>query len=154
RLGRKPKFGPSNISPRRLRAREDAHRRRFPNLKSQEKHMQHVAAETLVGPLQDRIDPTAPPRSGDGRQPSSALNGGLVLLDPMGAEKAARLVRRLLAGFPNLGAHDPEGYIAVLTKAMSEYPHWAGQEVIVRVGQTENAQFPPSERTLRAWLDA
>jgi len=61
-------------------------------------------------------------------------------------------VRRLLAGYPNLGAHDPEGYIAALVAVMVEYPAWAGQRTILKVDE-ENTDFPPTDKRLRKWLD-
>jgi hypothetical protein len=67
-------------------------------------------------------------------------------------EEAHKLVRRLLAGYPNLGAHDPEGYIAALTECMSKYPLFAGQRTIFKVDEA-NKQFPPTEQELRGWLD-
>lgn len=61
-------------------------------------------------------------------------------------------MRRLLAGYPNLGAHDPEGYIAALIRVMAEYPQWAGERTIIKVDD-EHADFPPSDKRLRTWLD-
>lgn len=61
-------------------------------------------------------------------------------------------MRRLLAGFPNLGAHDPEGYIACMIEVMVQYPEWAGNRTISKVDES-NPQFPPSDRQLRSWLD-
>jgi hypothetical protein len=70
----------------------------------------------------------------------------------MTVEEARKLIRRLLAGYPNLGAHDPEGYIAALTECMSKYPLWAGQRTIFKVDEA-NKQFPPTEQELRGWLN-
>ena len=73
-------------------------------------------------------------------------------LEPMGRETAAKLVRRLLAGYPNLSAADPEAYIAALIETMEGYPKWAGERAIMRVDQ-ESADFSPSEKKLRLWLE-
>jgi hypothetical protein len=70
----------------------------------------------------------------------------------MERQQAAKLVRRLLAGYPHLNAHDPEGYIAALVQVMESYPAWAGERAIVRV-DAENAKFPPTDRVLRGWLE-
>jgi hypothetical protein len=61
-------------------------------------------------------------------------------------------VKRLIAGFPQLNAHDPIGYVEALVDVMSGYPLWAGQRVIVRVDE-EKPEFAPSDRVLRSWLD-
>jgi hypothetical protein len=82
------------------------------------------------------------------RLPSST-NGSLT---PMGREMATKLVRRLLAGYPNLAAHDPEGYLAALIGAMEQYPKWAGERAVMRVDE-QNKIFPPTEKVLRAWLE-
>lgn len=60
-------------------------------------------------------------------------------------------MRRLLAGYPNLNAHDPEGYVAALVQTMEEFPQWAGERAILRVDE-ENKQFPPTEKVMRSWL--
>lgn len=73
-------------------------------------------------------------------------------LTPMDRAMAAKLVRRLLAGYPNLNAHDPEGYVAVLVQAMSGYPQWAGERAVLRV-DAENMRFPPTEKVVRGWLE-
>lgn len=73
-------------------------------------------------------------------------------LNPMDQATAAKLVRRLLAGYPNLGAHDPEGYVVALVQTMSQYPKWAGERVILRVDE-EGDRFPPTEKALRSWLN-
>lgn len=65
---------------------------------------------------------------------------------------ATKLTRRLLAGYPNLAAHDPEGYIAAMIAVMAEYPEWAGQRLIIKVDE-ENVEFPPPVPKLRKWLD-
>lgn len=108
--------------------------------------------DSLVKCLRDRIDPAVPPKSSDGQRLSTMSTDYSALLQPMTIEEARKLVRRLLAGYPNLGAHDPEGYIIVLTEIMSGYPAWAGQRTILKVDE-ENAQFPPTGATLRKWLD-
>ncbi len=97
-----------------------------------------------------QIDHSVPSRKSVGPQLSRTSNEQL--LEPMSPEAAGKLVRRLLAGYPNLGAHDPEGYVAVLTRAMTEFPLWAGERAVVKVDE-ENSQFPPSEKTLRKWLE-
>lgn len=76
-----------------------------------------------------------------------------VTLDPMTRGDATKLVRRLLAGFPSLSAHDPEGYLAAMVQVMAEYPLWAGQRAVLKVDEAENCQFPPTDRTLRKWLE-
>jgi len=73
-------------------------------------------------------------------------------LAPMSREDAAKLVRRLLAGYPTINPHDPEGYIAALVQVMAEYPKWAGDRSITAVDR-EKSDFPPSDRKLRTWLD-
>jgi hypothetical protein len=70
----------------------------------------------------------------------------------MGREMAAKLVRRLLAGYPNLTAADPEAYLTALIEVMQGYPVWAGERAITRV-DPENKDFPPSDKRLRSWLD-
>jgi hypothetical protein len=74
-----------------------------------------------------------------------------VSLDPMSIEQATMLVKRLLAGFPNLAAHDPEGYVKALIEVMGTYPAWAGHSAIMKV-DADN-EFPPSAKKLRVWLD-
>lgn len=73
-------------------------------------------------------------------------------LDPMRREEASKLVRRLLAGYPNLSAIDPKSYLAAMIEVMGEYPAWAGQQAVLKVDE-ENSQFPPSDKTLRKWLE-
>jgi hypothetical protein len=70
----------------------------------------------------------------------------------MPIETARKLVRRFLAGYPNLAAHDPEGYVAEMIEAMSQYPQWAGERTIVKVDE-KNDKFPPTVPQLRNWLD-
>jgi hypothetical protein len=70
----------------------------------------------------------------------------------MPIETARKLVKRLLAGYPNLVAHDPEGYFAEMIEVMSQYPEWAGQRAIAKVDE-ENADFAPPVPKLRKWLD-
>lgn len=65
---------------------------------------------------------------------------------------AVKLVKRLLAGYPNLNAHDPQGYISALVQTMEEFPKWAGERTVLKV-DIENAQFPPTDKLLRKWLD-
>lgn len=78
---------------------------------------------------------------------------GLALsLEPMGLETAQVLRRRLLAGFPFLKAHDPDGYQTALDEVLSGYPRFAGERTIQRVDE-ERPEFPPSDRQLRSWLD-
>src|SRR5262249_8873512 len=72
-------------------------------------------------------------------------------LEPMGRTMATELVRRLLVGYPNLTAPDPEGYLAALVDAMEGYPQWAGEHAVMRVDE-ENKKFPPTEKELRSWL--
>jgi hypothetical protein len=69
----------------------------------------------------------------------------------MPIEMARKLVKRLLAGYPNLGAHDPDGYIAALISVMAEFPQWAGERSVLKV-DAENSSFPPTEKELRKWL--
>lgn len=73
-------------------------------------------------------------------------------LEPMGIEIAHILVTRILAGYPYLSAHDPQGYRCALEEVMSQYPRWAGERAILRVDE-ERPEFPPSDRVLRTWLD-
>lgn len=70
----------------------------------------------------------------------------------MSREEALKFVRRLLAGYPQVNLHDPQGYVAALVEVMEQYPAWAGQAAILKVDE-EHAQFPPSDRTLRKWLE-
>jgi hypothetical protein len=63
-----------------------------------------------------------------------------------------KLVRRLLAGYPNLAAHDPEGYLAALVGLMERYPKWAGGRAIMRVDE-QNKSYAPTEPELRSWLE-
>ena len=62
-----------------------------------------------------------------------------------------RLVRRMLAGFPNLNAHDPEGYRIALIEVMSDYPIWAGEQAVLKAAE-ENPDYPPTGPRLRVWL--
>jgi hypothetical protein len=60
----------------------------------------------------------------------------------------------LLAGYPNLkNLADPEAYQAALIETMAKYPVWAGQRAILKVDESADDQFPPSEKTLRSWLE-
>jgi len=81
----------------------------------------------------------------------NSMNSSLDLT-PMGREMAVKLVRRLLAGYSNLTAPDPQAYLAALVETMESYPQWAGERAIMRV-EEENNQFPPSEKGLRVWLE-
>lgn len=90
--------------------------------------------------------------SGDAPSKPSISSVQRPTLEPMSRNDALRLVHRLMAGFPNLTAHDPTGYVAALVQVMSGYPKWAGEEAVVKV-DPENAAFPPSDRLLRTWLD-
>lgn len=83
-------------------------------------------------------------------QSDDSTNGSK--LAPMGRETAVKLVRRLLAGYPNLSAHDPEGYLAVMIETMEKYPQWAGERTTMRVDERNNS-FPPTEKDLRSWLE-
>lgn len=107
---------------------------------------------SLVESIRNRVDPNAPSRKSAGMKPSITSLANSVSLDPMTIEEASKLVRRFLAGYPNLGAHDPEGYIEAMIETMSLYPPWAGERVIIKVDEV-NPEFPPSERQLRTWLD-
>ena len=114
--------------------------------------MEHLKTDSLVASAHARIDPTAPPKSSAGQRPGPTSTLASVSLEPMPVEMARKLTKRLLAGYPNLGAHDPEGYIAVMIDVMAQYPQWAGERAILKV-DAENAQFPPSDKTLRKWLE-
>src|SRR4051812_28071878 len=65
---------------------------------------------SLVESLRDRIDPAVQPWQRP--KPTPMSGAASVSLDPMTLEDADKLVTRLLAGFPNLRAHNPEGYFA------------------------------------------
>src|SRR5260221_11642361 len=107
-----------------------------------------AATARVVGSLHVDLAKT----SGVVQQPQSTNSKSMPNLDPMSRQEATKLVTRLLAGFPNLSSHDPQGYIAALVQVMSEYPLWAGNQAILKV-DAEDTQFPPSDRTLRKWLD-
>lgn len=92
------------------------------------------------------------PGSGSSARSTSSVTLPKVDLSPMDRQTAAKLVRRLLAGYPSLNAHDPEGYIAALVQVMSDYPIWAGEMSILKV-DADNAKFPPTDRLLRSWLN-
>lgn len=72
-------------------------------------------------------------------------------LKPMSELEAAELVDRLLRNYPNLNAHDPEGYIAALGEIMLVFPRWAGERAIVRMAE-ETPDFAPTGPRLRATL--
>lgn len=114
--------------------------------------MKQFETDSLVESERNRVDPTAPPRNSAGRKPGTTSTLSSVSLDPMPIATARKLVKRLLAGFPNLGAHDPEGYIAALIEVMGAYPEWAGQRTIAKVDEIKT-EFPMSDKTLRTWLD-
>lgn len=114
--------------------------------------MEQLKTEALVDSLRDRVDPGARSRKSGGMTLSTMLSASSVSLDPMPIEEANKLVKRFLAGFPNLGAHNPEGYILALVSVMVEFPIWAGNRVITKVDEV-NPEFPPSERQLRMWLN-
>lgn len=99
-------------------------------------------------PAEDRE--TTPANGWSGRSIGSTTSPKV--LEPMTRQMAAKLVRRLLAGYPNLNAHDPEGYIAALVQTVSDYPQWAGERIILRVDE-ERPEFPPAERVVRTWLE-
>lgn len=89
--------------------------------------------------------------SGSGqREPSTPSTNTLTAMD---RPTAVKLVRRLLAGYPVLGAHDPEAYMAALIDTMSRYPAWAGERTIIRVDRDGDPKFPPAEAQLRKWLE-
>lgn len=90
--------------------------------------------------------------SGSSARSTSSTNLPKVDLSPMDRQTAAKLVRRLLAGYPSLNAHDPEGYIAALVQVMADYPMWAGEMSILKV-DAGNSKFPPTDRELRSWLN-
>lgn len=92
------------------------------------------------------------PESASSERSTSSRTLPKVDLSPIDRGTAAKLVRRLLAGYPSLNAHDPEGYIAALVQVMAEYPIWAGEMAILKV-DSANAAFPPTDRQLRSWLN-
>src|SRR6266446_5731093 len=114
--------------------------------------MKQLATDSLVASAQERIETSAPSRSVATRKPGTTFATSSVSLDPMSLEQATKLTRRLLAGYPNLAAHDPEGYFAAMIAVMVEYPEWAGQRAIVKVDE-ENTDYPPTVPRLRKWLD-
>lgn len=125
--------------------------------------LKQLETDSLVRSARDRVVTTVPSKSGGTMKPGTAsMRGSLLrpmtserveeMLQPMTLEQAGKLVRRLLAGYPNLGTHDPEAYIAALVETMAQYPLWAGQQSIVKV-DVQNASFPPTEKELRSWLD-
>lgn len=72
-------------------------------------------------------------------------------LKPMSKLEAAELVDRLLRNYPNLNAHDPQGYITALGEIMLAFPKWAGERAIVRMAE-ESPDFPPPGPRLRLTL--
>jgi hypothetical protein len=62
-----------------------------------------------------------------------------------------KLVRRMLAGFQNLSAHDAEGYRIALIEVMSDYPIWAGEQAVLKAAE-QNPDFPLTAPRLRIWL--
>jgi hypothetical protein len=121
-------------------------------MNNEKDHWREFATDSLVDSMADRVETSGQPRSGDGRKSGTKSTLHSVSLDPMPIATTRKLVRRLLAGYPNLAAHDPKGYLAEMIEVMSQYPEWAGQRAIVKVDE-ENTDFPPPVPKLRRWLD-
>lgn len=65
----------------------------------------------------------------------------------MTAEKAAKLVRQMLACYHSFAPHDPRGYIANLVEVLCDYPVYIGTIAVEVVSDT--CKFPPSRAELR-----
>ncbi len=100
----------------------------------------------------DKFPDVAPVTTSGNGQPEPTTSSAN-MLTPMDRATATKLVRRLLAGYPVLNAHDPEGYMAAMVQVMGEYPAWAGQQAVLRVDKDGDARFIPSDKQLRMWLD-
>jgi hypothetical protein len=72
---------------------------------------------------------------------------------PIGGERAAFWVRKLLAGYPNLKPHDAQGYTLIVTEILAAFPEGICRRVIDPVRGIATA-FPPSRGELRQALDA
>ncbi len=74
---------------------------------------------------------------------------------PMDSGTAADIVGRLLDRYPNLNAHNPEGYMLELGRETAKHPKWAGSQAIEEWAaisrakiQRREADFPP---TVNEW---
>lgn len=67
---------------------------------------------------------------------------------PMTSEQAAKLVSRLLGGYPSLNLHDPETYIASVTALLCGFSWWVGERAIERV--STESKFVPSKAEVAA----
>lgn len=65
---------------------------------------------------------------------------------PIGPKAAASLVRRMLAGYPRLDVHDPEGYIATLAAELAQMPAEIAAAVVDEV--TRECRFLPTRADL------
>jgi len=67
---------------------------------------------------------------------------------PMTKEQAAKLVSRLLGGYPSLNLHDPETYIAGVTALLCGFSWWVGERAIEKV--SNESKFVPSKAEVAA----
>ncbi len=67
---------------------------------------------------------------------------------PIGGKAAAGLVRRMLACYPKLDAHDPQGYSAALTAELARMPAEVAAIVVDEV--TATCRFLPTRADLHA----
>lgn len=69
----------------------------------------------------------------------------------MTKQEAARLVRRMLGGFPSLNLHDPETYMATITAMLMGYSLKVGEQAIEKI--TATSKFVPAPAEVKEALE-
>ncbi len=94
------------------------------------------------GQVPARIEPSG--------QPSQWKNSEIsrTVTTPMTKQQAAKLVSRLLGGYPSLSLHDPETYIASVTALLCGFSWWVGERAIEKV--STESKFVPSKAEVAA----
>ena len=72
-------------------------------------------------------------------------------LMPMTRAEAVLLVGRMLGSYPSVNLHDPEIYVANITRLLLIYPLWAGEKAIDYVKRA--SKFVPTEADLYPALE-
>ncbi len=94
------------------------------------------------GQVPARIEPSGQPSQWKSSEISRMVT------TPMTREQAAKLVSRLLGGYPSLNLHDPETYIASVTALLCGFSWWVGERAIEKV--STESKFVPSKAEVAA----
>lgn len=60
-------------------------------------------------------------------------------------------MRKLLASYPSLNLHDPEGYVADIVSLLTGYPFWAGERAVDKIKDT--SKFVPTRAEIKPLLE-